>query len=105
GLGHFIWHPAGVHGPFEESFPKLVRYVERRGAKLPRILLGPEVAPCPWQSRTEFLTAESSAEMKQLRTFLTDTIDLQADFMVSRLRDSLPKMLGAAPADEHEAIK
>src|SRR5690349_20237862 len=28
GIGHFIWYPAGARGPFEESFPPFVRYVE-----------------------------------------------------------------------------
>jgi hypothetical protein len=31
--------------------------------------------------------------MKQLRQFLVDTIDLQAQFMVNRLQNALPKML------------
>ena len=104
GIGHFIWYPAGVRGPFEESFPKLVRYVQRRGAKLPELLLPPRRA-CPWHSRPEFAAAESSKEMKQLRRFLLDTIDLQADFLVSRLQEALPKMLGAAPAEERERIE
>src|SRR3954471_11898455 len=26
GIGHFIWYPAGVEGPFEESFPKMVAW-------------------------------------------------------------------------------
>lgn len=34
--------------------------------------------------------------MKQLRQFLVDTIDLQAEFLVARLQDSLPKMLAQA---------
>ena len=37
--------------------------------------------------------------MKQLRIFLVDTIDLQADFLVERLYKALPKML-AATSDE-----
>jgi len=24
GIGHFIWYPKGVRGPFDESFPKFV---------------------------------------------------------------------------------
>ena len=36
---------------------------------------------------------------------LTDTIDLQADFLVERLRDALPKMLAAAPAGERAKIE
>ena len=40
GIGHFIWYPKGQRGPFEESFPKLVSFIAKRGAKLPRLLLG-----------------------------------------------------------------
>lgn len=105
GIGHFIWYPAGARGPFEESFPQFVRYTERRGAKLPELLLGRKNAACPWNSRTEFLQAESSPKMKQLRIFLRDTIDLQADFLVERLREALPKMLAAAPPGERAKIQ
>lgn len=105
GIGHFIWYPAGARGPFEESFPSFVRYVEKRGAKLPELLLGRKSSACPWDSRPEFLAAGSSQGMKNLRTFLADTIDLQADFMVERLRNALPKMLSAAPPDEREKVE
>jgi len=38
--------------------------------------------------------------MNQLRRFLADTIDLQAEFLVARLEAALPKMLAeAAPTD------
>ena len=99
GIGHFIWYPAGVRGPFEESFPRFVRYVERHGAKLPKQSLGRNNGACPWNSRAEFLAAESGQRMSQLRKFLADTIDLQADFLVERLQVALPKMLAAAPPD------
>lgn len=105
GIGHFIWYPAGARGPFEESFPAFVRYVEQRGGKLPEQLLGGKSAACPWNSRAEFLADESSPRMKQLRIFLVDTIDFQADFLVQRLHDALPKMLAAAPADERGVIE
>ena len=101
GIGHFIWYPKGWQGPFEESFPKLVSFVSSRGAKLPTILLGVgRGQPCPWNSRAEFLKAQNATEMNQLRRFLADTIDLQAEFLVARLEAALPKMLAeAAPAD------
>ncbi len=105
GIGHFIWYPAGARGPFEESFPAFVRFVTKRGAKLPDLLLGHKGDACPWNSRAEFLAAESSAPMKNLRVFLTGTIDLQADFMVERLRNALPKMLAAAPEGERDKIE
>lgn len=105
GIGHFIWYPAGARGPFEESFPSLVRYAQQRGAKLPDFLLAAKSEDCPWASRAEFLAAEASPKMKQLRMFLADTIDLQADFLVERLRTALPQMLAAAPAEKRGKIE
>jgi hypothetical protein len=101
GIGHFIWYPKGGRGPFDESFPKLVSFISNRGAKLPPTLFGiGRGQPCPWSSRTEFLRAEYTPEMNQLRRFLVNTIDLQAEFLVARLEAALPKMLAeAAPAD------
>jgi hypothetical protein len=100
GIGHFIWYPKGRRGPFEESFPKLVSFVSNRTAKIPTLLLGVgRGQPCPWNSRAEFLHAQNTVEMNQLRRFLIDTIDLQAEFLVARLEAALPKMLAeAAPA-------
>ena len=100
GIGHFIWYPKGRRGPFEESFPKLVSFISKRGAKLPALLLGTGEKPCPWNSRTEFLRAQHSTEMNQLRSLLVDTIDVQAEFLIARLESALPKMLAeAAPSD------
>jgi hypothetical protein len=100
GIGHFIWYPKGRRGPFEESFPKVVSFISKRGAKLPTLLLRNGEQSCPWNSRTEFLRAQHNVEMNQLRQFLADTIDLQAEFLIARLEGALPKMLAeAAPAD------
>jgi hypothetical protein len=93
GIGHFIWYPKGQGGPFDESFPKLVRFVSAHGAKLPQFLLAGHDTFCPWNSRAEFQQAIDSPKMKQLRQFLVDTIDLQAQFLVTRLQEALPKML------------
>jgi len=100
GIGHFIWYPKGRRGPFEESFPKVVSFISKRGAKLPPLLLRGGEQPCPWNSRVKFLRAQHTVEMNQLRQFLVDTIDLQAEFLIARLEGALPKMLAeAAPAD------
>lgn len=100
GIGHFIWYPKGRRGPFEESFPKLVNFVSKRAAKLPTLLSKDADQPCPWNSRAEFLRAQHAPDMNQLRQFLAGTIDLQAEFLMTRLEDALPKMLAeAAPAD------
>jgi hypothetical protein len=100
GIGHFIWYPKGRRGPFEESFPKVVNFISKRGAKLPTLLLRGSEQPCPWNSRAEFFRAQHTVEMNQLRQFLSDTIDLQAEFLIARLEGALPKMLAEAmPAD------
>src|SRR5437867_7972951 len=105
GIGHFIWYPKGQRGPFEESFPKLVDFIAKRGAKLPGLLLGAGERPCPWNSRAEFLRAQQTPEMKQLRQFLADTVDLQAEFLISRLQNALPKMLAEAATSDREDVQ
>ena len=83
GIGHFIWYPQGLRGPFEESFPKFLAFAQERKVTVPVWLN--QATACPWNSRAEFLQARNSVEMNQLRRFLADTIDLQAEFLVARL--------------------
>ena len=94
GIGHFIWYPKGVRGPFDESFPKFVQFAASRGTKLPAVATVKE--GCPWSSRDEFTAAAQTPPMKELRAFLAHTVDLQAEFLVHRLRAALPKMLAEA---------
>ena len=98
GIGHFIWYPQGVDGPFEESFPKFLAFAREHRVANPAWL---DQAPaCPWNSRAEFSSAQNSPQMRELRQFLSRTIDVQAQFMVTRLQRSLAKMLDeAAPAE------
>ena len=91
GIGHFIWYPKGVRGPFDESFPKFVQFAATRQIKLPSAATAKD--GCPWSSRAEFNAAAQSPPMKELRAFLAQTVDLQAEFLVQRLRAALPKML------------
>ena len=60
GIGHFIWYPKGRRGPFEESFPKVVNFISKRGAKLPTLLLRGSEQPCPWNSLAEFFCLRST---------------------------------------------
>jgi hypothetical protein len=105
GIGHFIWYPKDVHGPFDESFPKLVNFISHRGAKLPSMLLAAGELHCPWNSRAEFLRAQQTIEMKELRQFLSDTVDLQTEFLISRLQAALPKMLAEADRSQREQVE
>jgi hypothetical protein len=104
GIGHFIWYPNGVRGPFEESFPKFLKFVIENHTTLPAWLHPTQT--CPWNSRPEFLRAQNSRRMSELRQFLAHTVDLQAKFMVVRLQNSLPKMLQeAAPLDRADVAQ
>ena len=105
GIGHFIWYPEGKRGPFEESFPKLVAFMAAHGAKLPNLLLAGADLRCPWNSRAEFLHAQQTPEMKQLRQFLADTVDLQAQFLVDRLQHALAKMLDETAASNRANVQ
>jgi hypothetical protein len=110
GIGHFIWYPEGARGPFEESFPPFVRFVadartHERSLSFPRILDRKGLNACPWHSRAEFVSARNSPEMSELRTFLANSIDLQAEFLVQRLQQALPKMLGETAASRRAQVQ
>lgn len=103
GIGHFIWYPAGVKGPYEESFPGLVRHLVARKANVPQWLK--EAKPCPWPGRAAFYVEKDSLRMKQLRNLLAQTISLQAEYAGERCLRSLPKILGSCPREAHDAVR
>lgn len=94
GIGHFIWYPAGTEGPFEESFPKLVAWMQSAGVPVPGWLLS--TSDCPWKNREAFLSDQSSERQKQLRTWLAGTVSQQTQFIMARLDAATPKFRSAA---------
>jgi hypothetical protein len=103
GIGHFIWYPQGMRGPFEESFPKFLAFARERNLTIPVWLN--QATFCPWSSRAAFYRAENSSEMGELRQFLAHSVDLQAQFMVARLQESLAKMLDEAAPGERANVE
>jgi hypothetical protein len=101
GIGHFIWYPQNYRGPFEESFPALVRFLLQEGVAVPAWLRG----PCPWPDRETFLRIKNSPQVEELRTLLADTVGQQARFAAERLRAALPKILKAAHPQSREHIR
>ncbi len=93
GIGHFIWYPDGARGPFEESFPALVRFLVGEGVKVPVWMKG----PCPWNTRAEFRAAEDGAQVGALRDLLAGTVREQGRFLARRMETALPKLLAAVP--------
>ncbi len=101
GIGHFIWYPKGTTGPFEESFPKLVKFLAANGRSVPDWLND----GCPWPSRASFQADFHSSRMNELRDLLADTVRLQSRFLAQRMRDALPKMLDEATASQRANVK
>lgn len=103
GIGHFIWYPAGPHGPFEESFPPLLKFLAANGSAIPDWLSGnPD---CPWPDRAAFHAELDSKRMRELRGLLASTIALQARFIVGRLEAALPKILAALPEEQRDPVR
>ncbi len=103
GIGHFIWYPEGFNGPFDESFPKMLAFLNHKKANIPK-WLSPKLK-CPWHSRAEFLKEQKSPSMKELRDLLASTVAMQTEFIIQRLQDALPKMLEEAPTESREKVK
>ena len=103
GIGHFIWYPKGMRGPFEESFPALVSFLGANGVSLPS-WLKPGM-PCPWRSRAEFQAAAKGKQVGELRDMLAATIGLQSRFLAQRMEAALPKLLAASNASRRAHVK
>jgi hypothetical protein len=97
GIGHFIWYPKGVDGPFEESFPKLVAWLKADGLALPKWLA--EAGDCPWPDRKSFEAEHNGARQKELRVLLSGSIRAQVRFILRRLEEAVPKYRAAAGKD------
>ena len=75
------------HRPFHLVSERRARAVRRelsgvrrlrqqaRRANCPQVALANRTSGCPWSTRAEFVAASQSAEMKELRQFLADTVD------------------------------
>ena len=103
GIGHFIWYPPGMEGPYDESFPPLLSFLQREGARPPLWLI--RTRDSPWTSRDQFQAAFRSPQMNELREFLKNTVPGQTAFLVQRIESALPKMLAAAPPADRSRIQ
>jgi hypothetical protein len=104
GIGHFIWYPEGVEGRFVESFPALMEYMEQRQVNIPEWLRALEPFDAPWSEKAEFLAVEDSPRLAELREFLAGTQGIQAEFIFRRARQSLGRIVEAAPDDRKSDV-
>ena len=102
GIGHFIWYHRIKRGPYEESFPSLVRYLVSKRVNVPEFILNKQ---CPWETRDDFVKARNSPQMIELRNLLLSTIPLQTEFILLRLENALPKMLSAISIKNRSTVQ
>lgn len=97
GIGHFIWYPSGVTGPFRESFPALVAFLAEQGAGGPGWLRSQAFLGAPWADRRAFREAQDEdPRVAELRRFLADEKGLQVAFMLERAQKALAEVISAS---------
>ncbi len=104
GIGHFIWYPGNMKGPFVESFPAMVEYLSDQGAVLPDWLAKLDPFDAPWANRDAFIEAADARHLQELRRFLVATKGQQAGFLVQRAREALGRVIEAAPMPDREKL-
>lgn len=103
GIGHFIWYPEGKKGRFTETFPDLLTFFVQHNVSLPTWLH--TTCACPWKTREAFFNNMQSSRMKELRTLLSSTIELQAQYIAHRLEQALPTMLATCNPAQRSHIQ
>lgn len=103
GIGHFIWFPKNCAAPYTQTFPDLIAYLKKRNVTIPSWL--DTAAVCPFNNREEFYGPSAHTRIAELRDLLVRTIDLQAEFMVHRLSNTLSIMLAAAPHHQRAHVE
>jgi hypothetical protein len=89
GIGHFIWYPTDQTGPFEETFPQLLHFLQKQGISLPDWLKS--ATGCPWQNKQEYL--REKRRRKELQDILANSLEIQINFIVQRFEQTIPELL------------
>ncbi len=100
GIGHFIWYPKGVTKKFDESFPKLLKYMKNHNYPIPNWLNALKYSP--FKNKNDLL---KNPYTKKLKVFLLKSMNIQASFMADRMKNSLDKLLQYSPKHLHSRIK
>jgi len=89
GIGHWTWFPQKRSDRFVEGFPLLIDFYIKRKQAIPAWLLTEDkkLIPCPWNTREEFLADFQGDRMRELRSFLYETVSVQCLCLIERLKD------------------
>jgi len=103
GIGHFIWYPVNTEKTFIEQFPQFILFLIKSDVEIPPWLMPPTTLP--WTDRNSFYAHYDSKQMAELRKLLSETIPQQVEFIIARMKLSLPKMLASIPAHRRAEIQ
>lgn len=103
GIGHFTWYPKNRQAQ-HDTFPELLQYMQVRGVTLPAWLAKRPARGGPWRTKAEFDRARTDKQVLELQQLLATTKNLQANFMLERLKQSRPELLGQFNSEEQAII-
>jgi len=103
GIGHFIWLPADCTQGYVQTFPDLLLFFKKKQIQLPAWL--ETATACPWRTRAEFYAPENTPRLQELRELLRTTIDVQAAFMLERLRVAIARIIKAVDPAKRAQIE
>ena len=93
GIGHFIWYRSGQQEAFVESFPALLAYYDSQNITLPLWLDALPNRAAPWQNKAQFAAEFDDERLSELRDFLYRTREIQVQFIINRMQQSLPSLI------------
>jgi hypothetical protein len=106
GIGHFIWYPAGVERQYKETFPGLLRKLQKtdgvfKGA--PDVVIP---STCPWSTSTDLEAAKGSEVYKRIMMGLTSPVGkrVQIEYMTERARDAIAETIGEDPLAKKKVL-
>lgn len=104
GIGHFTWYPSNRRQRFGNTFPGLLDHMVSKGVQLPAWLQQARHSGAPWRSRSEFLRDQHSPRVKELQQLLYNTREIQAEYIVSRARRAMPKLVKASDSHSRQTV-
>lgn len=103
GIGHFLWYPREKTAPFTQTFPDVLRFLQKKGNKLPAWINEQDMS-CPWNARSQVVGA-ADKRLQELRMFLHTTIADQAEFIVNRYTKATQSILKSLCRDERQRME
>ena len=104
GIGHFIWLPEDSKVSFQQTFPELIRYLSTKSIPPDWVTnLSPFILP--WQTRQQFYANFEGRKLSQLRGWLKQTKQLQAEFIFQRFLTQVNKAKSTLDLSQQRSVE